>query len=86
MSDGFQPTVPTGHAPPEPLDPAVYARVFEGHREGIQILEELARIFARPAVLKGGIDAIIQTYHHNGQRSVVEFIVNKINTANGVPE
>jgi hypothetical protein len=68
------------------LDPAVYARVFEGHAEGAQILEELARVFAKPAKLEGGIDAVIQTYHRNGQRSVVEWIVNRVNIANGVPD
>lgn len=64
------------------LAPTVYARVFEGHAEGAQILEELALRFARPAQRTGGIDAILETYHRDGARSVVEFIVNRINQAN----
>lgn len=71
---------------PQPLDPAVYARVFEGHREGALILEELVQRFSRPAKLTGGIDAVLATYHNDGARSVVEFIVARINQANGVPD
>lgn len=67
-----------------PLDPAVYARVFEDAKEGQQILEELVVRFARPAKRTGGIDAVLETYHRDGARSVVEFITNRINTANGV--
>lgn len=70
----------------QPLDPALYARVFEGHREGALILEELVQRFTRPAKIEGGIDAILQTYHNDGARSVIEFIVHRINMANGVPD
>lgn len=69
---------------PEPLDPVVYVRVFEGDPNGAAILEELTRVFARPAVTAGGIDAILQTYQHAGQRRVLDFIVSKINQAHGV--
>jgi hypothetical protein len=65
------------------LDPAMYVRVFEQHREGDLILQELSQVFARRAQLKGGIDAVLQTYHSDGQRSVVEWILNRINMANG---
>jgi hypothetical protein len=68
-----------------PLPPEVYARVFENMPEGVQILEDLVRRFHRPAKLEGGIDAIIQTYHREGQRAVVDFIINRCNQANGVP-
>ena len=68
----------------QPVDPAAYARTFE-HGDGALILEELLAIFAKPAVLEGGIDAITKTYHRAGARSVVEFIVAKCNAANGVP-
>jgi len=70
---------------PEPLAPEVYARVFENHAEGAQILEDLIRRFHRPAVTAGGIDAILATYHREGARAVVDFIVNRINQAHGVP-
>jgi len=66
------------------VTPEMYARVFENHAEGALILEDLARRFHRPAKLEGGIDAIITTYHREGARSVVDFIVNQCNKANGV--
>lgn len=52
----------------EPLPPEAYARVFENHAEGAQILEELTARFCRPAKVTGGIDAILQTYHRDGAR------------------
>lgn len=70
---------------PEPIDPRVYARLFEEDREGAAVLEELMRRFAKPAVIKGGIDAVLQTYHNDGARSVLEFIVSRVNQAHGVP-
>lgn len=69
----------------EPLPAEMYARVFENHAEGVLILEELTRRFYRPAKLDGGIDAVLTTYHREGARSVVDFIVNRVNEANGVP-
>lgn len=66
---------------PTPQD---YAALFEDDRRGAAILEHLTRIFARPAVVKGGIDAVLETYQRDGQRRVLEFIVSQINRANGV--
>lgn len=68
----------------EPLPPEVYARVFEGMPEGAQILEELVVRFHRPAVVEGGIDAILKTYQREGARKVVDFICTRINMAHGV--
>lgn len=70
---------------PAQIAPEVYRRVFSEWKDGEQILEELTRRFARPAKLEGGIDAVLTTYHRDGARSVLEFIVNRINQANGVP-
>src|SRR3546814_19747301 len=66
-----------------PVDPAIYARVFEELRDGQDILEELVRRFARPAKLEGGIDAVLATYPRAGARRVVAFLVNRINAARG---
>lgn len=66
---------------PTPQD---YAALFEDDRRGAAILEHLTRLFARPAVTTGGIDAVLQTYHRDGQRRVIEFIVTQINRAHGV--
>lgn len=68
----------------EPVDPHIYARTFE-QGDGALILEELLAIFAKPAVLEGGIDAVLKTYDRNGSRKVLDFIFAKINAANGVP-
>jgi len=68
----------------EPLAPEVYARVFENHAEGVQVLEDLVRRFHRPAVTEGGIDAVLKTYHREGARAVVDFIINRVNQARGV--
>ena len=64
--------------------PDLYKQIFEDDRRGAAILEHLTRLFARPAVTTGGIDAVLQTYHRDGQRRVIEFIVTQINRANGV--
>ena len=66
------------------VTPEMYSRVFENHAEGALILEDLVRRFHRPAQLSGGIDAVLTTYHREGARSVVDFIVNQCNRANGV--
>lgn len=64
--------------------PKEYAALFEDDQRGAAILEHLTRTFARPAVVTGGIDAVLETYQRDGQRRVLEFIVNQINRARGV--
>lgn len=66
--------------------PDLYKQVFEDDRRGAAILEHLTLMFARPAVTTGGIDAVLQTYHRDGARRVLEFIVGQINRANGVQD
>lgn len=66
--------------------PDLYKQVFEDDRRGAAILEHLTQLFARPAVTTGGIDAVLQTYHRDGQRRVLEYIVGQINRANGVQD
>ena len=67
---------------PTPQD---YADLFEVDKRGARILDDLVLRFARPAVNKGGIDAVLQTYQRMGAREVLEFIANQINRANGAP-
>jgi len=64
--------------------PEQYKELFEDDRRGAAILEHLIRTFARPAVVSGGIDAVLATYQRDGQRRVLEFITNQINRAHGV--
>lgn len=66
------------------VDAAMYKRVFEDHHEGRLIFDALLLQFARPAVVKGGIDAVLETYQRDGQRRVLEFITAQINRASGV--
>ena len=83
MADAHRPTAPR---PEGPIDPRVYRRIFEQDSDGVAILEELYRLFAKGAVTKGGIDAVLQTYHNDGARKVLEHIVRRINQANGVTD
>lgn len=66
--------------------PSLYAEVFEDDTRGAAILEDLIARFSRPTVTKGGIDAVLETYHRAGQRSVVDWIVAQINRAHGVDD
>lgn len=69
-----------------PLDKDAYKRIFEGNQDGIAILDELCRIFAKDCYVKGGRAAERQTLVNCGERNVIEFIVKKINQANGVDQ
>lgn len=62
----------------------MYARVFEGHAEGQLILEDLIARFHGNPFVKGGLDGDRETCFRAGRNAVMDFILNKINTANGV--
>lgn len=68
------------------LDAAVYARVFEGHHEGKQILEELTGRFhdQQEMFVKGGQDGDRATAYNLGARSVVQFILGRLAQAQEV--
>ena len=83
MSDVHIPQAPR---PPGPVDPRIYRRIFEQDQDGAAILDELWRVVAKGAVVEGGIDAILKTYHRQGARAVLEHIVRRINQANGVTD
>lgn len=67
---------------PTPQD---YAQIFEDHKVGAAILEDLIQRFAHAPVMRGGIDAVLQTYAHGGARRVLDHICNQINKAHNVP-
>lgn len=69
-----------------PLDKDAYKRIFEGNQDGVAILDELCRIYAKDCYVKGGRAAERQTLVNCGERNVIEFIVKKINQANGVDQ
>lgn len=67
----------------KPVDPEVYARVFENHAEGRMILEDLTARFGGGIYVKGGLEGDRQTCFNAGRRSVLDFILGRINQANG---
>lgn len=72
--------------PDDTPSPQDYADLFEVDKRGQRILEDLIRRFVRPAVSKGGIDAVLQTYERAGQRAPLDYITTMINRANGVAD
>lgn len=72
------------HASGQHVPPETYAAVFEADTRGAAILEELVRVFAKSAVTDGGIDAVLKTYYRAGARSVIDFLLRKIDRAHGV--
>jgi uncharacterized protein (DUF1330 family) len=66
-------------------DAAAYARVFEGHHEGAQILDDLISRFGGALFVKGGEEGRRQTDFNLGRRAVLDFIVGQVNRANDVP-
>lgn len=64
----------------------MFKRVFEEHHEGRIVFDALVNRFARNAVTVGGIDAILKTYVQAGNREVLDYILLRIDRANGVQE
>lgn len=64
--------------------PEAYARVFENHAEGRGILEDLTARFGGGIYVKGGLEGDRQTCFNAGRRSVLDFILGRINQANGI--
>lgn len=81
MPTGIRPTPQIVSMPPE-----AYARVFENNPEGAQIMDELVRRFGKNPYVKGGEDAARQTDFNAGAFEVVQFILRRINQANGVSD
>lgn len=73
MSERYRPT------------PADYKLIFEDHKVGAAILDDLILRFMKGPVTRGGIDAVLQTYANGGQQRVLNHIANQINRANNVP-
>lgn len=69
---------------PHQIPPEAYARLFENHAEGRQILDDLTARFGGGIYVKGGLEGDRQTCFNAGRRSVLDFILGRINQANGV--
>jgi hypothetical protein len=66
------------------VDADAYARVFEGHHEGVLILDDLVRRFGGALFVKGGEEGRRQTDYNLGRRSVLDFIMGQINQSHHV--
>lgn len=64
--------------------PQDYADIFEDHRTGQKIYEDLIARFGMVRGQATGIDRVLNTFEYQGQRKVIEFITRRINQANGV--
>lgn len=64
----------------------LYREIFEVDQRGAAILEDLVRMFSKQAVTEGGIDAVLKTFHRQGEQAVVQHIVRMINIANRVDD
>lgn len=63
-----------------------YKRLFEETPGGPEVLDELTKLFGRAIFVRGGHEGDRQTCYNAGQRSVLDFILLKINRANGVKD
>lgn len=64
--------------------PEDYALIFESNKAGARILDELVVRFGAIPSKSNGIDRVLDQFQYAGQRRVIEFIVSRINQANGV--
>lgn len=68
------------------VTPETYLDVFERHPAGAAVLADLAKRFAgKGAVVKGGIDAVLETYRRAGNREVIDLIGNMLDQATNNP-
>lgn len=63
--------------------PDDYALIFEQHKVGQRVFEDLLQRFGRVPDKSAGIDRILDQFQYAGQRKVIEFITLRINQANG---
>lgn len=70
---------------PEDLD-ALYRDIFETDRRGVALLEDLANRFAKGPARGFDQAAMHETFARSHQRAVLDYIVTRINRANGVAD
>jgi hypothetical protein len=70
------------------VKPETYHAALVGHHEGATVLDDLvARFDARMSFVAGGVDADRLTAYHEGQRSVVRFILETcVSVESGAPK
>ena len=70
---------------PSELD-ALYRDIFETDRRGLTIFNDLSARFAKGPAAGFDVAAMNETFARAHQRKVVDYILSRINRANGVPE
>lgn len=68
------------------IDPGMYTRVFEGHHEGVLILEDLVARFYDVNVFVGGAHGQRETDRRAARREVVQFILHRIGQVQQAPD
>ena len=68
---------------PEDLD-ALYREIFETDRRGAALFDDLCRHFAKGPARGFDASAVNETFARAHQRAVVDYILARINRANGV--
>lgn len=66
--------------------PEDYKLIFEDHRVGRLIYDDLINRFGAMPAKQGGLDRILDQFEYSGKRRVIEFITLRINQANGVKD
>jgi len=68
------------------VSPFDYRRIFEEMPGGAPVLEDLTKRFGKEAYVKGGTEGDRETCYRAGQRSVLDYILRRINEADGFIE
>lgn len=72
---------------PDPIaTPDDYKLIFEDHKVGQRIFEDLIQRFGRVPAKSEGIDRVLDQFEYAGRRRVIEFITLRINQSNGVQD
>lgn len=66
--------------------PSDYQLIFEEHKIGNKVYEDLVSRFARTGSRGEGLDKVINTFEAIGAMKVIEYITLRINQANGVKD
>ncbi|MEQ6971032.1 hypothetical protein [Pectobacterium polaris] len=66
--------------------PEDYKRIFEETPGGAEVLDELTRRFGGAVFVKGGPEGDRQTCFNAGRRDVLDFILRRLNEADGVSD
>lgn len=65
--------------------PEDYALIFETHKVGQRVLDDLITRFARRGGgQKDGITRVLDTFEYQGQRNIIDFIALRIEQSNEV--